>query len=134
MAEREFTAYVTLREPIAGEIVNFEPGDIVPEWAVVGDHAAASAGTTKAVQTSEESPANVVVTNDDGSTTEIVTPEDELDETEEVDEEDEIPPYTEWSKTDLQAEAKGRGLTGLSKATIEELSDALTADDAENAE
>lgn len=134
MAQREFTAYVVLRDPATGQNVSFEPGDIVPEGVTVGDHVATSAGTTRNVQTSE-TPAtgdDTTVKNEDGTETTIVTPEYEQDEADADSDEDddEVPPYTEWNKTDLQAEAKGRGLTGTSKFTIEELAEALTADDA----
>lgn len=130
---RVFTANVVSRDPVTGQTRVFRIGDEVPENLVVGDHAASGAGTTKQVQSSEESPANDerTVTNEDGTETTIVTPEYEQDE----DEEDEdLPPYEEWSKEDLYSEVKGRGLTGHSKSTHEELVEALKADDAENPE
>jgi hypothetical protein len=125
---REFTAHVVVRNPEDFQIITFAPGDEVPEWAlnVVGDHV--TQGVTQARQTSEESPADddTTVTNEDGTETTAVTPEYEADD--EEDEED--VPYTEWSKDDLKAEAKSRELTGLSKATVDELIEALEADDA----
>lgn len=128
MSEREFTAYVIVKNPEDHQAVTFEPGDVVPEWAldVVGDHV--TAGVTKARQTPDEAPAS-----DDAPVIEEVAADEA--ETEEVDEDDEaLPPYTEWSKTDLRAEVDGRELDVPSKATIADLVAALEADDAENPE
>lgn len=131
---RVFTANVVTRDPVTGQTVVFRVGDEVPENLTVGDHAASGAGTTKQVQSESDAPANDerTVTNEDGTETKIVTPEYEDDDDE--DEDDDLPPYEEWSKEDLYSEAKGRKLTGLSKATHDELVEALKADDAENPE
>lgn len=128
---REFTAYVITRNP-DGEEVSFEPGDAVPEWATIGDHAATSEGTTQEVQTPEAAPQGGNVPNLGDARTEIVTPDyEEADEDDEDDEADELPPYEEWSKTDLRSEVDGRELDVPSKANKDELVAALQADDAE---
>lgn len=121
---REFTAYVVLRNPVSKQSETFAPGDTVPEWATVGDHAASN-GVSRSVQTSEEAPADddTTVENADGTETTIVTPEYE-------EEDESLPPYEEWSKTDLRAEVDGRELDVAKKATVAELVEALQADDA----
>jgi len=124
MAKRVFTANVVARNPEDGQVKVFKIGEDVPEGLFVGNHAASLEGVTNEVQTSEEAPA--------GDDTTVINPDaagaGEDDEDEEDDES--LPPYSEWSKTDLKAEAKGRELEGLSKATVEELVAALEADDA----
>jgi hypothetical protein len=130
---REFTAYVVLRDPKSKQSVTFEPGDVVPEWANVGDHAA-SQGVTRARQTPDDAPANDVTPVIEEDATEIVTPEYEEDATEIVtpeyeEDEEALPPYEEWSKTDLRAEVDGRELDVAKKATVAELVEALQADD-----
>jgi len=144
MEEREFTAYVVLRMPETLEVVTYAPGDIVPDWAYgqVGDHAAQGVSRTRQTST----PAVPVVTSveENGTVTEIITPEYELadeeeaidDSEEEVEDEEveEVEPYDQWTKADLKAEAKGRELSGYSSASKEELVDLLEQDDAENME
>lgn len=129
---REFTANVVARDPETGQTRVFKIGDKVPADMFVGDHAATSSGTTRSVQTPEEAPAgdDNGVENEDGTETTIVTPEYEQDE----DEDNELPPYEEWSKTDLRAEVDGRELDVPKKATVAELVEALQADDAANPE
>lgn len=127
---REFTAYVVLRDPKTLEAKSFKPGDAVPDWATVGDHVASN-GVSRERQTVREgdAPNDATETSEDATVT-LVTPQHE----QEAAGDDEIPPYEEWSKTDLKAEAKGRELTGYSNATVDELVAMLQADDAENAE
>jgi hypothetical protein len=136
--KRVFTANVVTRDPATGQNVVFSIGDEVPEGVIVGDHAASLAGVTRAAEDADDVNTNddTTVENEDGTETTIVTPdyEADADEAEADEEDDELPPYEEWSKTDLKAEAAGRELTGLSKATVEELVAALKADDAENPE
>lgn len=112
MSEREFTAYVVLNNPEGTGAITFEPGDVVPEWASVGEHV--TQGVTQARQTSEEAPAS----------------DDTSDESEDAADDDELPPYAEWSKTDLRAEVDGRELDVPAKAVVADLVAALEADDA----
>jgi hypothetical protein len=122
---RVFTANVVTRHPETGQTVVFNIGDEVPEGVFVGDHAATSEGVTSEVQTNA-----APVASDD---TTVVNP-DAAGASEDSDDDDALPPYSEWSKTDLKAEAKGRELEGYSKATVEELVALLEADDAAHPE
>lgn len=132
MAAREFTAYVVLRDPDTLQPLSFAPGDEVPEWANVGDHVASN-GVTRTRQSAEEAnTGDDTGASTEGATETVVTPE--YEQTDDTDETDEVPPYEEWSKTDLKAEAKGRELSGYSNATVDELVAMLQADDADNEE
>lgn len=124
MAQREFSAYVVLVHPDSKQATTFAPGDVVPEWATVGDHAT-SQGVTRSAQTNDEAPASDVTPVADEAATETVTPEYETED---------LPPYEEWSKTDLRAEVDGRELEVPKRATVDELVEALKADDAAVAE
>lgn len=141
--EREFTAYVVLREPTTLEAITFAPGEIVPDWAIsqVGEHA--SQGVTRPVQTPQDGVPVITSVVVDGEVTESITPGHEVDvddaDDEDVDEvddeveaEEEVEPYAEWTKADLKAEAKGRELSGYSSASKEELIELLEQDDAEH--
>lgn len=121
---RVFTANVVTRHPETGQTVVFNIGDEVPEGVFVGDHAATSEGVTAERQSTKEAPVSddTTVVNPDAAG----AAEDDDDEA--------LPPYSEWSKTDLKAEAKGRELEGYSKATVEELVALLEADDAAHPE
>jgi hypothetical protein len=119
---RVFTANVVARHPETGEVVVFKIGDDVPENLFVGDHAAASEGVTGEVQTSKAAPA--------GDDTTVINPD--AAGAAEDDDENELPPYSEWSKTDLRAEVDGRQLEVAKKATVDELVAALEADDLAN--
>jgi hypothetical protein len=121
---RVFTANVVTRHPETGQTVVFKIGDEVPEGVFVGDHAASSEGVTAERQTSQAPAAS-----DD---TTVVNPD--AAGASEDDEDESLPPYTEWSKTDLRAEVDGRELDVKSKATVDELVAALEADDAAAAE
>lgn len=125
---RKFTANVVMRDPNYN-LCTFNVGDIVPDWAgELGDHVwSNSAPSDTPVQTPAENVVNDDTSNDDDSEADApAVPEDDADA------DDDVPPYSEWSKTDLKSEVAGRGLTGLSKATIEELVEALEADDLAN--
>lgn len=133
MADRIFTANVVMAHPDTYAPVVFLIGDEVPEWAIVGDHVCTSEGTTQLVQTADDD-----TTGDESGDEQTPGADDDKTEVDddktEVDEEDEIPPYDEWSKTDLRAEVDGRELDVPAKANIADLVAALQADDAANAE
>lgn len=133
---REFTSYVVLRHPDTLQAESYKPGDEVPEWATVGDHVATSQGVTRDRQSSNgESTPNDPANATEGATVTIVTPQHEQDDSDDADSDDDsLPPYEEWSKTDLRSEVDGRELDVPKRATVDELVEALKADDAANPE
>lgn len=124
MTDRVFTANVVLIDPDNYGPRVFLIGDEVPEWAIVGEHVCTSEGTTALVQTDGDG-----ATGDESGDGESTGAD-----ADKTDEEDEIPPYEEWSKTDLRNEVDGRELDVPAKANIADLVAALQADDAANAE
>lgn len=137
MADRVFTAYVIVRNPDDLQTHTFEPGDAVPDWCIdhVGDHVSEGVSTSR--QTAKDDDETRTVTNDDGSTTEFVTPESDAAELAEEGEApgenmnavDEEESYEDWTKAELKEEAKGRELEGYSSLTKEELIALLREDD-----
>lgn len=124
---REFTAHVVLHVPGEGPTV-FKIGDEVPEWANVGDHVT-NQGTSRAVQTAEEAPAGDDTVDADESPADAFEEPADDDESPADDDGDDVAPYTEWTKAELKAEAKGREIVGFSKASHEELVTMLEDDD-----
>jgi len=57
-------------------------------------------------------------------------PEVEMDSEDSADEDEEVPPYAEWTKKELYAEADDRDIDGRSSMNKSELVAALEADDA----
>lgn len=117
---RTFTANVILRDRNQ-ELHTFLVGEEVPEWAEnLGDHVYTNSKPGGgAVQTAASDD-----TSDD-TVTPDETPADAADASD-----DDLPPYDEWSKADLQSEAKGRQLDGFrTDLNKSELVALLEADD-----
>lgn len=130
---RTLTANVVVRNQ-ENDIVVLKSGEELPEWAVdqVGEHVLGGVTTTTADPYKADAGDLTIVKNEDGTEVSV----NHADDTEQpADEEDEdVPPYSEWSKTDLKAEARGRGLSGYSNLSSDELVSLLEEDDAANAE
>jgi len=131
MADKKvLTANVVLRKDDY-EVVVLRAGEVVPDWAVeqLGDHL--TAGVSRPATDDD-------LANDDGDSTGVPiesapaseggTADVEGYETED-DEEEAEEPYSEWTKDDLKAEAKNRGLSGYSSLSKEELVSLLEEDD-----
>lgn len=129
---RTLTANVVVRDS-EDQIVVLKTGEELPEWAVdqVGEHVLGGVTTTTEDPLKHDAGNLTIVKNEDGTEVSV----NHADDTEPADEEDEdVPPYSDWSKTDLKAEARGRGLSGYSNMSSDELVSLLEEDDAANAE
>lgn len=94
-------------------------GDEIPDWAAdqLGDHLIALSLPASKDVDNGEAPAPVVETAQ------------ETDPNADVDPDEEVEGYDTWSKEELKTEAKGRGLSGYSSLSKEELVSLLTEDD-----